>query len=124
MRKPGRVLYSRKAVRAVTFPLSFSAERRACIRHRVRKAATSAVDDMIYVHEKADATTRLHVEREIGRIAREIGITVGSPEPKQDSAGAGLGPAETGQGAAMPGQEGQQFVKSKLERDLEDSLWG
>ena len=124
MRKPGRVLFSPKAVRAILFPLSFSAERRASIRYKIRKAATSAVDDMMYIHEKADPKTRRHVEQEIGRIAREIGITAGSPEPKQDSIGAGQGPAETGQDAAMPGQEGRQFVKSKLEREFEDSLWG
>ena len=124
MRKPGRVLFSPKAVRVLTLPLSFSVGRRASMRYEIRKAATSAVDDMMYIHEKADPRTRRHVEREIGRIAREIGITAGSPEPKQDSAGAGLGPAETGQDAAMPGQEGQQFVKSKLEQEFEDSLWG
>ena len=117
------MLFSPKAVRAILFPLSFSAARRASIRYKIRKSITSAVDDMTYIHEKADATTRLHVELEIERIARELGITVGSPEPKQDSIGAGLGPAETGQDAAMPGQEGQQFVKSKLEREFEDSLW-
>ena len=124
MRKPGRVLFSPKAVRAILFPLSFSAARRASIRYKIRKAATSAVDDMMYIHEKADPKTRLHVEREIQRIARELGITVGSPETKRDSVDAGLGPAETGQDAAMSGPEGQQFVKSKLEREFEDSLWG
>ena len=124
MRKSGRVLFSPKAVRVLTLPLSFSVGRRASMRYEIRKAVTSAVDDMAHIHGKADPRTRLHVEREIGRIAREIGITVGSPEPKQDSAGAGQGPAETGQDAAMPGQEGQQFVKSKLEREFEDSLWG
>ena len=124
MRKPGRVLFSPKAVRVLTLPLSFSVGRRASMRYEIRKAATSAVNDLMYIHEKADPKTRLHVEREIQRIAREIGIAVESTETKQDSVGAGPGPAETGQDAAMSGPEGQQLVKSKLEREFEDSLWG
>ena len=69
MRKSGRVLFSPKAIMAILFPLSFSAARRASIRYKIRKSITSAVDDMIYIHEKADPKTVLHMERETERLA-------------------------------------------------------
>ena len=69
MRKPGRVLFSPKSVEVPTLPLSFSVGRRASMRYEIRKAVTSAVDDMIYIYKKADPKTKLHVEREAERLA-------------------------------------------------------
>ena len=127
MRKPGRVLFSPKAIRAILFPLSFSAERRAGLRYKIRKSATSAIDDMVFILEHGDATTRRHVEREVGRIARKAGIASIPPDTARDSAGPEGGfaapdadHAEAGREAAA--QDGQP-VKSRMEREIEDSLW-
>ena len=129
MRKPGRVLFSPKAIGAILFPLSFSAERRACLRYKIRKSATSAIDDMVFILEHGDATTRRHVEREVGRIARKAGIASVPPDTARDSAGSGRDPvvpapdaghAEAGREAAA--QDGQP-VKSRMEREIENSLW-
>ena len=127
MRKPGRVLYSRKAVRAILFPLSFAAARRASIRYRIRKLTTSAIDDMVFILEHGDATTKRHVEDEVRRIARKAGIVSVPPDTARDSAEPEGGFAaqdadrtEVGQEAAA--QDGQP-VKSKMEREIEDSLW-
>ena len=80
MRKPGRVLFSPKAIRVITFPVSFSAERRAGLRYKIRKSATSAVDDMAFIHANAkDATTRRHVEREVERLAMAVRSAGGPP---------------------------------------------
>ena len=129
MRKPGRVLFSPKAIRAILFPLSFSAERRASLRYKIRKSATSAVEDMIFILEHGDATTRRHVGLEVGRIARKAGIASVPPDTARDSAEPGrdfaapapdADHAEAGQEAAA--QDGQP-VKSKMEQEIEDSLW-
>ena len=127
MRKPGRVLYSSKAIRAILFPLSFAAARRASIRYRIRKLTTSAIDDMVFILEHGDATTRRHVEREVGRIARKAGIASIPPDTARDSAGPEGGfaapdadHAEAGREAAA--QDGQP-VKSRMEQEIEDSLW-
>ena len=73
MRKPGRVLYSDKAVMATVSPSSLPAVKRACIRHRIRKHSTSAIDDIIFIHANAkDATTRDHMKREAKRLAVEM----------------------------------------------------
>ena len=86
MRKPGRVLFSPKAIRVITFPASFSAERRAGLRYKIRKSATSAVDDMAFIHANAkDATTRLHVEREVERLAMAVRSAGGPPRRLADA---------------------------------------
>ena len=86
MRKPGRVLFSPKAVRAVMFPLSFSAERRASLRYRIRKSTTPAVDDMAFIHANAkDATTRRHMEQEVERLAMAVRSAGGSPRRLADA---------------------------------------
>ena len=130
MRKPGRVLFSPKAIKAILFPLSFSAERRASLRYKIRKSATSAIDDMIFILEHADATTRRHVEKEVGRIAKKTGTTSVSPDTVRDPTDPGqdfaapapdADQAETGQEAA---EQDDQPAKSKMEREFEDSLWG
>ena len=73
MRKPGRVLYSDKAVMATVSPSSLPAVKRACIRHRIRKHSTSAIDDIIFIHANAkDATTRDHMKRAAKRLAVEM----------------------------------------------------
>ena len=72
MEKPGRVLFSPKSVEVLTLPMSFSVGWRASMRYEIRKAVTSAVDDMIYIYEKADPKTKLHVEREAERLAVEM----------------------------------------------------
>ena len=86
VRKPGRVLFSPKAIRVITFPASFSAERRAGLRYKIRKSATSAVDDMAFIHANAkDATTRLHVEREVERLAMAVRPAGGPPRRLADA---------------------------------------
>ena len=86
MRKPGRVLFSPKAIRVITFPASFSAERRAGLRYKIRKSATSAVDDMAFIHANAkDATTRRHMEQEVERLAMAVRSTGGSPRRLADA---------------------------------------
>ena len=85
MRKPGRVLYSDKAVRATTSPSSLSAAQRAAIQYRIRKCATSAIDDMAFICANAkDATTKRHVEHEAGRLAMAVRSAGGSPRRRAD----------------------------------------
>ena len=95
MRKTGRVLFSPKAMRAIVTPSTLAPKRRATIRYMIRKAATSAVDDMILIYEKADARTKLHVEQEAGRLARAVGTASGALEAGQDSMPEPSGGAET-----------------------------
>ena len=86
MRKPGRVLYSDKAVRATTSPSSLSAARRAAIRYRIRKCTTSAIDDMAFIHANAkDATTRRHMEQEVERLAMAVRSAGGPPHRLADA---------------------------------------
>ena len=85
MRTTGRVLFSPKAMRAIVTPSTLAPKRLATIRYMIRKAVTSAVDDMIFIREKADARTKRHVEQEAERLARAVGTTPGALEAGRDS---------------------------------------
>ena len=113
MRKAGRVLFSPKAMRAIETPSTLAPKRRATIRYMIRKAATSAVDDMILIHEKADARTRRHVEQEAGRLARAVGTAPGALE-------AGKGSMPEPSGGADPDQPA---AGSRDGQEIENMFW-
>ena len=112
MRKPGRVLFSPKAIMAILFPLSFSAARRASIRYKIQKSITSAVDDMIYIHEKTDPKTVLHVEREAERLATGMS-SVKKSLPRRSGA------SPDGRRAAQTVPPGGEPFHVQIEREAE-----
>ena len=68
MRKPGRVLFSLRVIRSIAAPSTLSAIARTKHRYAIRKAITSAIDDMQYIHGNADDKTKEHLLEEIERL--------------------------------------------------------
>lgn len=120
MRKPGRVLFSGRAIRAIIAPSTLPAQKRAWIRHAIRKAVTSAIDDMIYIHEKADGTTRRHVEKEARRLTEAIGCAAVNVDRSRTA-----GSRDNASDAGPVGEEQAdvQSSASQAESDFENSLW-
>ena len=112
MKKPGRVLFSPKSVEVLTLPMSFSVGRRASMRYEIRKAVTSAVDDMIYIYEKADPKTKIHVEREAERLAVKV-PSVKKSRPRRSEAS----PDDRRAAQAVP-PDGEPF-HVQIEREAE-----
>ena len=118
MRKPGRVLFSLRTIRAIAAPSTLSSSDRAENRYAIRRAITSAVEDMQYIYEKADDATRERLTVEIERLITAMYMEPGKTPRFAAMPRAGAGPQDLGGG---PEQETKTRA-SKEARDFESSL--
>ena len=121
MRKTGRVLFSLRAIRAIVSPSTLSSQARAKQRYSIRQAITSAIDDIIFINEKADDTTRSHVSQETERLFLAMYMAPGQkirfvPAP---GAGATSPDADSGHG----NEPDVTTVSDKTVQEFEDSFW-
>lgn len=110
MRAPGRVLFSRKTLRVIMAPSTLTPRSAANLRYNLKRAATSAVDDMIFIHRNGDRTMKKHMEDEAARLISKIGLAA---EPRHEKAA----DAESGQDRPEDDSDPQAV------KDLEDSVW-
>ena len=117
MRKPGRVLFSLRVIRSIAAPSTLSAIARTKHRYAIRKAITSAVDDMLYIHEKADGRTKEHLLVEIERL-----LTVMYMEPGKTIRLVAVQGADGPQDNAGEPEPDAGIQASKAVQDFEASL--
>ena len=110
MRAPGRVLFSRKTIRVIMAPSTLTPRSAANLRYNLKRAATSAVDDMIFIHRNGDEALKKHMEDEAARLISKIGLAT---EPRREKAA----DAESGQDRPEDDSDPQVI------KDLEDSVW-
>ena len=102
-------------------PSTLQSQSRAKERYRLRKAITSAIDDIIYINEKADDTTRSHVSQETERLFLAMYMAPGQKIRFVPAPGAGAAPPDADGGHGN--EPDVTTVSGKAAQEFEDSLW-
>ena len=118
MRETGKVLTSGRLIRAIVSPSSLDARRRANCRYLIRKAVSSAANDIIFIHRNGDAKMKRHVEDEIKRMIATTGT--GSEFTDADSVVKDL---KLRGNETESGPESDSRPKSEKAARIQDAAW-